>query len=320
MPGSPTVIVALAEGAHGEIWFGMGNRGVGWLADGRATLLPSGPPSPIIEGLFADAAGDLWVSTNAGLGRFEGAPVLSLSQTALLYSGFNAQCAIRDPARDAPGDSVDAHGAVWIGTSGTAFGARASSPSCGSSTAGCACSGRPTACCPGTRRRSRRPTRARCGSARWDGNVASGLARVALDGTVLETRDDVAARRATCSRSSARGRDRCGSAGRRACASSTIGVVRPLRSGPAGVPLASVRGLDVDAQGRLWIATGLNLVTDGKSGAGAVVFDPRDSSYTVIDASAGLPTNNLISVAVVRQRRLVVRLGVRRDPPVGRRW
>jgi ligand-binding sensor domain-containing protein len=294
-PGSPTAIVALAEGAHGEIWFGMGNRGIGWLADGRATLLPSGPPSPIIEGLYADAAGDLWVSTNAGLGRFEGAPVLSLSQSALLYSGFNAQCAIRDPARDAPGDSVDAHGAVWIGTSGTAFGPGfltvvrlVNGRLRVLGTADGLLSGHTAALAPADSGQVWIGT--------WDGNVASGLARVALDGTVLETetttlpsRDVFALERA--------GPGQVWVGGPAGVCLVDHGVVRPLRSGPAGVPLASVRGLDLDAQGRLWIATGLNPSTGGGSGAGAVVFDPRDSSYTVIDASAGLPTNNLTSAA-----------------------
>ena len=32
--------------------------------------------------------------------------------------------------------------------------------------------------------------------------------------------------------------------------------VRPLASGPGAVPDAAIRGLDLDAQGRLWIATG----------------------------------------------------------------
>ena len=288
--GSPTGVIALAEGAHGEIWFGTGSHGVGWLADGRATVLPSGPPSAIIEGLFADAAGVLWVSTNAGLGRFEGAPILTLSQSSLLTNGFLALSALRDPARDAPGDSVDGHGAVWIGTQGLGFQTLVRLVNGNLRVLGTAdglFAGATIALAP-----------ADSGQV-WVGTSATGLgglARVALDGTVLDTvsaalpaHDVFALRRA--------GPRQVWLGGPGGVALYDNGAVRALRSGPSGVPLAAVRGLDLDAQGRLWIATGVNPTTGTGSGAGAVVFDPRDSSYSVIDASAGLPTNNLNSVA-----------------------
>ena len=51
--------------------------------------------------------------------------------------------------------------------------------------------------------------------------------------------------------------------------------------------------------GRAWFASGAPLIgTDPRAAAGAVRFDPADSSYLVVDVAAGLPTNNLRGVAV----------------------
>jgi len=74
---------------------------------------------------------------------------------------------------------------------------------------------------------------------------------------------------------------------------------RALAVGAGHVPDATVRGLDLDAQGRLWIATGINPAGDARK-AGAVRFDPADSSYTALNAATGLPTNALTSVAVFK--------------------
>jgi ligand-binding sensor domain-containing protein len=60
-----TTVVSLAEGAHGEIWLGTGNRGVGRWDAGSLRLLPSGPPSSTIRSLLVDPAGVLWTGSPA---------------------------------------------------------------------------------------------------------------------------------------------------------------------------------------------------------------------------------------------------------------
>jgi hypothetical protein len=76
-------------------------------------------------------------------------------------------------------------------------------------------------------------------------------------------------------------------------------AMRRLPTGPAFVPDATIRGIDLDDQGRVWLATGPNpRGDDGRAGGGAVRFDARDSSYMHFDLAAGLPTNSLTSAAV----------------------
>jgi hypothetical protein len=65
------------------------------------------------------------------------------------------------------------------------------------------------------------------------------------------------------------------------------------------MPDAPLVGVAVDAAGRAWFASGTPPTgSDARPGAGAVRFDPADSSYRVVDVAAGLPTNNLRGVAV----------------------
>ncbi|MEP7027015.1 MAG: FlgD immunoglobulin-like domain containing protein [Candidatus Eisenbacteria bacterium] len=301
-PGGPvefstagSAVSALAPGANGETWYGTLNRGVGRLDSGVATFFPSGPPSSTVQGLFTDAAGALWVSTSAGLGRYEGASVLNLSAQGGLPSPFQALSVLRDRALDAPGDSVDIRGAVWIGTQSIQSGAdflnlarRVNGSNRMFGTADGLPPGQVVALAP-----------ADSGQV-WVGaygNAGSGLARMSLGGAVLQvvtgglpSPDVFAVRRA--------GTHQAWVGTRLGVALVDDATIRPLRVGPAAVPDASVRGLDLDAAGRLWIATGTALSPDGRQGAGAVRFDPADSSFTAFNQASGLPTNNLTSVTV----------------------
>ena len=110
-----TSVTALAEGAHGEIWFGTGSRGVGRYDAGQLRILPGGPPSGVIRDLFVDAAGVLWVATAGGAARFEGAAWLSYGSADRLPANMNVQAVLRDRSAAALGDSVDGDAIVWIG-------------------------------------------------------------------------------------------------------------------------------------------------------------------------------------------------------------
>ena len=83
--GATTSVTALAEGAHGEIWFGTGNRGVGrW--DVARSILPSGPPSAR-SAPVRRRRGPVGGGGRRRLG-FEGAAWLTYSKLDLLPSGM----------------------------------------------------------------------------------------------------------------------------------------------------------------------------------------------------------------------------------------
>ncbi len=291
-------VVSLAEGAHGEIWFGTGTRGVGYLENGVATFLASGPPSNAIQHLFIDAAGSMWTSTTAGLGRYEGSAVLNLSQLVGLPPGSTSIVALRDRAMDAPGDTVDAHGAVWVGLQSIISGLDAYML-LELVNGSVRVLGTPQGLLPG---HGFALTPADSGQV-WVGSCfasGSGLSRIAVDGVVRQTltsglpSQDIFALR--------RGGPGAVWVGTRAGVAlvDDASSVRILRTGPGAIPDASIRGLDLDAQGRLWIATGIAPTPDGRQGAGAIRFDPADSSFTSYNQANGLPTNNLTSAAAFK--------------------
>jgi ligand-binding sensor domain-containing protein len=292
-----TIVSAIAQGANGEVWFGSVTRGVGRFDNGVVTFLPSGPPSSSILSLYVDPAGVLWTGTSVGLGRYEGAAVLNLSTATGMPAGFTGISTLRDAARDAPGDSIDQRGVEWIGVQQLPFGLdflnvaqRVNGQVRLFGTADGLPGGQANALAP-----------ADSGQV-WIGTSnpsgPSGLARMTLDGVVREvwtaglpSQDVLSLRRAGAGEvwvGTGHGVALVGASG-----------VRPLRTGPGAVPDAAIRGLDLDAQGRLWIATGPTPVPDGRQGGGVVRFDPADSSFVAFtQASSGLPTNNLTSVAV----------------------
>ncbi len=296
-----SAVSALAEGGNGEIWFGTINRGIGRLDDGRALFFPSGPPSNSVQELFVDDAAVLWVSTNAGLGRYEGAAWLPVAQATGQPANFAPLAATRDPARNAPGDSVDSHGVAWLGiqsiqSSGLNnwslarrvrgalrfFGTADGLPGGQGAALALADSGQVWV-----------------GSYTSPGLIANpGLARIALDGTVrrvettsLPSADVFALARA--------GSSSVWAGTRFGAALVDAAGVRGLPTSPTRVPNAAVRGLALDAEGRLWIATGSSFIQgDTRPGQGAVRFDPADSSYLHLTVADGLPTSNLYSVTV----------------------
>jgi hypothetical protein len=74
---------------------------------------------------------------------------------------------------------------------------------------------------------------------------------------------------------------------------------RLLRTGAGFLPDAALVGVAADAQGRAWFASGQNpFAPDARVPAGAVLFDPADSSYLAVGVAQGLPTGDLNGVAV----------------------
>ncbi len=298
--GATTSVTALAEGAHGEIWFGTGNRGVGRWDVGQVRILPSGPPSGVIRDLFVDAAGVLWVATAGGASRFEGAAWLTYSKLDLLPSGMLVNAALRDLSPAARGDSIDADGIVWIGGAGTnvspiqnlKLSRRANGRLSSIGTAEGLTAGALYAIAPAD------------SGAIWCGTATlgsgGGVARVSAAGVVTN------AYAAPGAFPSSRVFALADAGGGVAWAATQEGAVRVDRAGhatlpirPGAMPDAPLVGVAVDAAGRAWFASGAPLIgNDPRAAAGAVRFDPADSSYLVVDVAAGLPTNNLRGVAV----------------------
>ncbi len=294
-----TSVTALAEGAHGEIWFGTGNRGVGRWDVGQLRVVVSGPPSGVIRDLIVDAAGVLWVATAGGAARFEGAAWLTYSKVDLLPVTMSVFVGLRDFSVAAVGDSIDGDGIVWIGGSPTSV-----SPTQNLKLVRRA-NGRLSAIgtaegLPGGPVRALAPADSGaiwCATATGAGG---GVARVSVDGVV--THAYLAP--TTFPSSNVFALADAGAGG--AWAATQTGAVRVDRAGhatlpirPGAMPDAPLVGVAVDALGRAWFATGQPPTgIDPRAAAGAVRFDPADSSYFVVDVAAGLPTNRLNGVTI----------------------
>jgi len=102
-----TVVNAIIEDRRHRLWFGMDSGGLARYADGDLTYFTTadGLPDDSVTALAEDAAGDLWVGTNHGLGRLA-ADVLApdpLGDAALQQTSVLAL-------------HVDARGVLWVGT------------------------------------------------------------------------------------------------------------------------------------------------------------------------------------------------------------
>ncbi|MGH7725786.1 MAG: two-component regulator propeller domain-containing protein [Candidatus Eiseniibacteriota bacterium] len=293
-------VTSLAQGAHGEIWFGANGRGVGHLEGDDSTILPGGPVSNSITALHRDPAGVLWVATQGGLSRFEGSAWFSFVPSANAPGDFNARSAARDLSDAARGDSIDARGLTWMGI--FPLGVNQIPGSLGGENLVRVANGRqrylgPTEGLPGGTISAVSPT----GDGRvWAGStgLTGGLALLSADGAVLRVfraADGLPADRVTAVDASPAG----------VWAGTTFGAafsdgnsVTALRVGAAALPDAPILGVDRDVQGRVWFATGATPLRLGTPGGGAVRFDPSDSSYVRFDTSSGFPTNDLVSVNV----------------------
>ena len=293
-------ITALSEGMHGEIWFGSGSRGVGVADAGALAFLPGGPPSNTVLDTYLDPAGVLWVATTGGLSRFEGSAWRTYAGDEGLPPTASPLAAIRDLSAEARGDSLDARGIAWFGILGvdlspTELGIKLCRLANGRFKRLGNADGLPFGSVASFARGD--------SASIWCGTVSSGdggVARVRADGTVA-----YALRRSQGLPSSyVLGLAQAGPGQVWVATAGGAAFVEPpgfrlLRVGPGALPDAALVDVAVDAQGRAWFATGRNpFSTDLRTAAGAVRFDPADSTFLAVTTLQGLPTNELTGVAV----------------------
>jgi ligand-binding sensor domain-containing protein len=293
-------LTALAEGAHGELWFGTSTRGVGSLDGGAVGIISGGPPSNTVLAVHCDPAGVLWVATTGGLSRFEGAAWRSYSKFDLLPSSTDALVAARDLSAAARGDSIDGHGIVWIGGSITIASPtqnlklvrRANGRLQAIGTA----EGLPT----GSLRAIALSDSGAIWCATAQGAAGGGVARVRADGVVARVLSGSEGFPSVPTHHLA-------DAGNGAVWATTRDGAfliersgfRALPVGPGRMPDASLTGVAVEPSGRVWFATGENAnQPDGRPAVGAVRFDPADSSFVLVGLAQGMPTDTLAGVTV----------------------
>jgi ligand-binding sensor domain-containing protein len=292
-------MTALAEGAHGELWFGTSTRGIGSVDVGSLAIISGGPPSNTVSALHRDPAGVLWVATTGGLSRFEGAAWRSYSRFDLLPQVTNVLAAARDFSAAARGDSIDGHGIVWIGGTQTSV-----SPTQNLTLVRRA-NGRLRAIGTedGLPSGALRALAVSDSGAIWcafGAGVNGGLARVRADGTVAQALSGTGGFPVAPVFSLA-------DAGAGAVwATTRVGAyfvdrsgVRALPIGPGQMPNAPLTGVALDGSGRVWFSTGTNPIQfDGRTPVGAIRFDPVDSSYMTLGTAQGMPTDSLFGVTV----------------------
>jgi len=107
-PDVDTDLSAVAEGPHGDIWFGGSKyglsrfNGAGW--EQYSARGGQGLANDTVRDLFVDAAGALWVATAGGLTRYEGSLWLTFSPDAAQHAlpGGRVNALARGPAEDLP--------------------------------------------------------------------------------------------------------------------------------------------------------------------------------------------------------------------------
>jgi ligand-binding sensor domain-containing protein len=102
LPRSP--VLALAEGAGGDLWLGTRDAGLFRVSSGGIASIRNGLPDPKINCLLPDGSHGLWIGTDDGLVRWNGTELTSAGLPSGL-NRFQALAMIRD--RD---------GNLWVGT------------------------------------------------------------------------------------------------------------------------------------------------------------------------------------------------------------
>ena len=75
--GLPRLVISLAETADGKVWMGTREQGLFYFEKGGVTAITKGLPDKKINSLLAIGSGDLWISTDNGIGRWNGTEVSS---------------------------------------------------------------------------------------------------------------------------------------------------------------------------------------------------------------------------------------------------
>ena len=102
LPRSP--VLSMAQTADGDIWMGTRNAGLFRMRGGQTSPITKGLPDPKINCLLPDGSRDLWVGTDNGIVRWNGAELTSTGIPPSL-NRFQTLALARD--RDAN---------IWVGT------------------------------------------------------------------------------------------------------------------------------------------------------------------------------------------------------------
>jgi ligand-binding sensor domain-containing protein/signal transduction histidine kinase len=71
----PRLVISLSQTADGKVWMGTREQGLYYLDKGRVTSIAKGLPDKKINSLLATDSSDLWISTDNGVGRWNGTEV-----------------------------------------------------------------------------------------------------------------------------------------------------------------------------------------------------------------------------------------------------
>jgi|HubBroStandDraft_6_1064221.scaffolds.fasta_scaffold00246_20 ligand-binding sensor domain-containing protein/signal transduction histidine kinase len=105
----PRLVISLAETADGKVWMGTREQGLYYLDHGRVTAITKGLPDKKINSLLAIGSGDLWISTDNGIGRWNGSEISSPG-TSRALDRTQVLATIRDRNSN-----------VWVGTANGLF-------------------------------------------------------------------------------------------------------------------------------------------------------------------------------------------------------
>jgi ligand-binding sensor domain-containing protein/signal transduction histidine kinase len=99
-----SAVISMAETSDGKVWLGTRDKGLFYMADGKVVAVPTGLSDARINCLLASANHELWIGTDKGLLRWDGAKVTS-SEVPLTLRHLNVLSMIHD--RDSN---------LWLGT------------------------------------------------------------------------------------------------------------------------------------------------------------------------------------------------------------
>jgi len=100
-----SAVLSMAETSDGKIWLGTRDKGLFYFSEGKVAAVPTGLPGARINCLLAAENRELWIGTDKGVLRWDGARIIS-SEVSLALRHLNVLSMIRD--RDSN---------IWLGTS-----------------------------------------------------------------------------------------------------------------------------------------------------------------------------------------------------------
>jgi signal transduction histidine kinase/ligand-binding sensor domain-containing protein len=99
-----SAVISMAESSDGKVWLGTRDKGLFYMSDGRVVAVPTGLAGASINCLLAYENHELWIGTDKGVLRWDGAKVTSVT-VPLALRHIDVLSMIRD--RDSN---------IWLGT------------------------------------------------------------------------------------------------------------------------------------------------------------------------------------------------------------